>query len=261
MPVETKNEEEKTMKKITKRMFGLIAVLMLTVSMIPSAAMAATVPGSIVQYMGSLSNGSSAVLSILDLTSKQSVELSSVKVSNSKVLKLDYVYNGFGSGTTKYVNGENSKFSNKYADIVLQIKNAGTSTVSYKLGSKTYKTTVKILKYQNPIKSIEFFGIKNGSSKNLAGLLKNSSTANVKLTKSLSNQKIKVTAATGWKITNISLYCQDTGISYYYSGYDTPKTTVSLNVDSVNKGNSYSVNVSFINTKNGADMMVAYYVN
>lgn len=48
--------------------------------------------------------------------------------------------------------------------INLLVHKAGTSVVSFKINDTTYKTTVKVYKYTNPIKTLKITGIKNGKT-------------------------------------------------------------------------------------------------
>lgn len=90
-----------------------------------------------------------------------------------------------------------------YYRIVVQLKKAGTTKISFKLGSKKYTTTLKVFKYSSPIKSIKIAGkeySKLFAAKKLARGIQSygamTPTATIK-------GKVKVVAAKGWKLNKI----------------------------------------------------------
>lgn len=106
--------------------------------------------------------------------------VSSMKSSNSKVVTISKTDTVGASGATIY----------------LTAKKAGTATVSFKSGGKTYKIKVTVAKYKNPVSSITI-----GSTKIAKGKFKNAATYSVKYSK-FANKKVKVTVELkkGWSI-------------------------------------------------------------
>lgn len=251
------------MKSFRKRITSLAVALLLAMVMIPSAVVeaAVTIPKSVTVYQSDKSNQSSVTFSISGLTSKQSIAKSSVKSSNKTVAEPTYLDHYTNTYKTEYFNGQKATSgSYKTANLSFMSKKSGTSTISYKIGSKTYKTKITVKKYVNPVKSISLFGIKNGKSTNLAGLLKSANNTSVKLGATKKNQTIKVTAASGWKIQTLSFYNYKTGASYNYNSQNNPVTSASLYVGTVTKGRNYGVDITFINTSTKGTINAHYDV-
>lgn len=247
------------MKTFAKRISALFMAMMLVVTMIPAVAQAAvSAPTSTTVYLSGKTGSSYVNISVSGLTSKQSIAKSSVKSSKTSVLALDSITNGSSSSKTQYWNGgKTNSSSSRYVNINLMAKKAGTSTVSYKVGSKTYKTKVTVKSYVNPIKTLKISGVKNGSSTNLASKFKTSNRNNGKLSSSSSNGTVKVTAASGWKITYIDVYSEKTGIVRGLNAYGTPVSSATLYTGALKKGNNYSVYIGLKNTKTGGMQYVA----
>ena len=154
------------MKKLTKKTLVTFLAMFLVLTLVPVHSMAAiTAPKSATAYLLS-SDGTSYSYLNLDITglsSKQSVAKSSVKSSNKKVLAVDSIITNTYKSSYKeeYFNGQKarkSSSSGREVGITLQPKKAGKATVSYKVGSKKYKTAVTVKKYVNPVKSIKITG-------------------------------------------------------------------------------------------------------
>lgn len=202
------------MKSIKKRITSLGIALILAMTLFSAAAVEAAIsaPKSITVYQSDKSTQSSITFSVSGLSAKQSIAKSSIKSSNKTVAAPSYLDHYTNNYKTEYFNGQKAySGSYKNADLSFTSKKTGTSTISYKIGSKTYKTKVIVKKYVNPLKSINLFGIKNGKTTNLAGLLKSANNASVKLNATKKKQTIKAAAASGWKIRSLSLYDYKTG--------------------------------------------------
>lgn len=240
------------MKAFVKRISVVFMALLLTVTMIPAAAEAAvSAPSSTTVYRTTKTGTSSVSIYVSGLTSKQSIAKSSVKSSKSSVAAPYSVTNSSSTSKTQYWNGSKDySSSSRYGSISLTAKKAGTSTVSYKIGSKTYKTKLTVKNYVNPVKSLTVSGI----SGNLASKFKSYSWANAKIASSKSNGTVKVTAASGWKITSVDLYNSKTGISRSVSAYGAPVSSATLYTGSMKKGTAGYVSVSLRNTKNGGTL-------
>lgn len=149
------------------------------------------------------------------------------------------------------------KTYNGAAFIYLKLKKAGKTTVSFKYKSKTYKITVTVQKYKNPVSSIKIGNTKLASSKFKTlstQTLKYSSYANKK-------QKITISLAKGWKLqsyetVNIN---EDTGefttkniSGFWYvqkgwqksSDIKSNKSTITIK-----GGKGYTIEIPVVNTK------------
>lgn len=136
-------------------------------------------------------------------------------------------------------------------------KKAGTSTVFFKIGSKTCKTKVTVKKYTNPVKSLTISGVNSG--KTLKSKFKSSSSASGKLTTTTRNAKIVLKAADGWKIQDLSL-SSSSGVYQSYSSYSSPKSSATLRVGTLKKS-SYYVSATLVNTKTEGTITLSYSIN
>lgn len=136
---------------------------------------------------------------------------------------------------------------------------AGTTNVTFKIGSKKYTSKIKVCKYTNPVASCTISGI-SGDLKNKT---KSSAyTSTLKLNKNVKDSAtIKVKAARGWKINYIELYNQKTSSWQNINTYSKPVPSSTLRVGTLTKGTPYTVYVSFKNTKTGGTIYCNYYLN
>ncbi|MDO4808057.1 MAG: hypothetical protein Q4A07_12525 [Coriobacteriales bacterium] len=80
--------------------------------------------------------------------------------------------------------------------LFVEASGLGTGKVSYKYKGKTYKATVRVKKYTNPVKKL------NIGTKKLAGKFNKQNTFDTDFAK-LKNKKISITPAKGWKVQKI----------------------------------------------------------
>ncbi|MCD7737011.1 MAG: hypothetical protein LUI07_08650 [Lachnospiraceae bacterium] len=247
------------MKRMMKKLTGIVIALTMLFSAIPASA-AISVESDQVLYMTSTSSSTTSYASIYvsGLSSSQKITQSSVKSSKTSVASV-YSLDRYASSSNYYYyeSKTSSSSSGTSSSIGLKLKKAGTATISFKIGSKTYKSKITVKSYTNPVKSITISGV--NSSKTFASKTKSSnSVSGLTLSKTTKNAKISVTAKSGWKVRYISLYNSDTGENYSYSNYSNPKTSASMNLGTLTKGKSYSVYVTFVNTSNGASLSTSY---
>ena len=153
-------------------------------------------------------------------------KLSNVKSSNPSVVEIrdfsnaNYTYNYFRNSPT-----ENSRSS--YIDY--KALKPGTSTISFKVGSKTYKSTIKVLKYVNPLSSLTITGFNGG--KTFHTKFNKRAELTQKVNKSVSNAKVTVKAKSGWVVTDLSVYDYKTRKAQEYRYYDgkSGRSSMSLN--------------------------------
>lgn len=249
------------MNKLTKKLFvsALSAVMAFsTMTISASAATKISVPKSVTVY-----TNSSASISIPGLgTAKNKITKSSIKSSNNNVAEpsalttnvntYSYKSEPLTKGGSPYSSSSNSNSQS----IELWTKKPGTATVSFKIGSKSYKTKVTILKYANPIKSIVLTGA-NGN-KNFASKTKSSSYGSVKLAKKTQSKAwLTVTAASGWKISYANIGSENgNNAIHYYSSPNKPVSSLTMGAGTIKKGGYISV--TLINTKTNANLNVYY---
>lgn len=222
-------------------------------------------------YLDNSSNWQS--IYIYGLPKNQSLKKSSVKTSNSKIVKFDYITNSSSTSSrkTEYFEkgrkAESSKNSDASASIDYSIKKAGKATISFKIGNKTYKTKVTALKYTNPLKSLTITGVKKG--KNLAGEFKKSNLASAKVSKNVSKAVVTAKAAKGWGISDIEVEDNDKNVEREMSasGYWDDKTSkfvqnylsnATVYGTDLKKGAKYQVNITLFNKKNGGRIFLYY---
>ena len=254
----------------SKFMTKLLATVMaaaVVVTAVPATAMAAPVYNkSQVLYMTSSTYTSYNSISVSNLKKSQTIEKSSVKSSNEDVAHPYAV----GSSTSEYShrtdymdknmkpNQSSSKFYS--GSISLKLAKAGKTTVSFKIkGVKgTQKVNIQIKKYTNPVKSLKISGI-NGDLKNKT----KSSTASsyLKLNKTVSNASVKVTAAKGWKISEVSVYDTENERYTRINSYNKPFGSGTLYLGKLEKNKQYRVSVEFTNPSDGGSLYCYYYIN
>lgn len=261
------------MRNFKKKIVSAALALVLAATTIaPVTVEAATVSDEQTIYLTSKSGNGYASIYVGGLGKNE--EIKSVKSNKSSVVKPNSVNTHYYDRESTYENLISSVFnskdtySEKYAYIGCELVKTGKATVSFKVyNSKTKKSTSKRSKitvkaYENPAKTVNIAGIKDGKSTNLAKKTKSQNSATLKLKSKATNAKVYVKPNSGWKITSASVYNGSTGNSYSISNYSKPLSSVSFNNVGTMKKDSYSrVTVDYINTKNGATMYTYYYIN
>lgn len=200
------------MKQILKKLSLVLMVLIFSVSGFSIAANAEnTINYPEVQtfYMaGSKKAPADANIFISGLSNKESISKSSIKLVSGKsaIGLIDFRKIKSNSYKVPFEKNEDPyTYTSNYYSIGIKVKKAGIGKVSFKVGNKSYVSTVKILSYTNPIASLTVTGAKNGTSSNLAGKFKKNSTGgSIHINKVQKNAFITCKAARGWKVTSIS---------------------------------------------------------
>lgn len=257
------------MRKLTKKLMGAVLAAAVALTALPVTASAAVSYSKkqVVYLTPGVSDGWNT-LYVYGLKKGQTIKKSSIKSSKKSVLEVSYVQNG----TSTYKNysytakkNKTTSFTDRYAYISYHMKKAGTATISYKIGTKTYKTKVTLKKYTNPLKSITISGVSGG--KNIASKVNKSTNASLKMTKSSSNGSVKISTKSGWKITyaSVDVYKHTDKVdsllfSRGYYSYSKPASSVTLKVGSMSKSNRYYVNISCQSTSGGY-LYISYAIN
>ena len=224
-------------------------------------------------YMTSESYGYTSIY-VGNLGSKEKIK--NVKSDNKKIVKPSSISTYTDDYTYSYEYMENSEWnsknssSSKYAYISCQLLKNGTATISFDVynsktkKSSTKKTKITVKAYENPAKTVEIAGIKNGSSTNLASKTKKQNSATLKLNSKKKNASVYVKANTAknWKIVSASVYNETNGSTYSIENYSKPLNSVKFNnVGTINAKKYARVSVRYYNTKTKAYMYTYYYVN
>ena len=122
--------------------------------------------------------------------SLQSMKSTSKKISNAKSSNKKVA-------TVKVYHYHDKNNGRHFYSMQIKIKSKGTTTLSFKWGSKRYKIKYKVTKYTNPVKTFKI-GSKNYASKFAPAKQKNEYPVVLSSAKSL-NGKFKITLAKGWK--------------------------------------------------------------
>ena len=155
--------------KRMKKVWGIFLATVLLVTMFSNTAFAAiSVPKSQTVYLTSKNGTSSVSIPVNGLTKKQKITKSSVKSSNTSVMAPSSLDRNTNEYTTQYINNKSKDYSSSYvsSSIYFDAKKAGTSTITFKVGSKSYKSKVTVKKYVNPATTIIIPGVNSG--KNIA---------------------------------------------------------------------------------------------
>lgn len=195
------------MKKILKKLSCALLAAAMVCAMTPLAASAAiNYSKTRIVYMPTSGKDLGYdEISISNIPAKQNILKSNVKVvSGGSVIALDsFGSSSFKSTTEAFRKGAKPyTHSDHFYNIGFAVKKPGTGKISFKVGNKTYTSTIKVLRYVNPLKSVSITGVKG----NLAGKFKRSGhNAFRYANKAQKNAVMKCTAANGWKITGVSL--------------------------------------------------------
>lgn len=259
------------MKKLTKHLAAVAMALAVAVTaLVPVTAEAKPSYNEKITVYRTNANASytsSTSIYVGNLGKSDTIKKSSVKSSNTKSVKLNYLEKYHSEYATEYFSGSNGYGGKSYSYYIgLSLLKPGKSTVSFKIGKKGYKSVVNVVKYENPLKTATILG------KNYAGKLKSQSTSykDIKAKSTQKNQKFTFEGNKNWKISSveISKYEKVGKNSYYSSTYtqrwsysSSPKSKVSCGVGNIEKGKYYQVNVSMTNTKTGGSMVANFYIN
>lgn len=262
------------MKRITKRIISVVAVLALTLALaIPVFAADSITPSTGTQIVYLTSTDTSVIshsyISLASGTKNFTIKRTETKVApgttGAKMTTFNKNINSYNSTSSYSISGKwntttySSSNCNYSADF--SINKPGTATVSYKIGTKTYKTKLKVLAYKNPVKSITLTGINGG--KNFASLTKSSANISKKLSlkTTTKNAQLNITPTSGWKISSVSISDSNTTLSRSVSNYRDGLSSAKINWGTLNKSHSYNISVTFFNTSNHASIHIYYPIN
>lgn len=134
----------------------------------------------------------------------------------------------------------------------------GTSKISFKIGKKTYTSTVKVLPYVNPVAQLTIPRVKNGSSSNPDGKTGRGCDQNVtlKVPTVQKNAVLSVKAVSGWEITSVYYYNKKQNVSRSCSSRGVSSLTMRLG--NLNTGTGENVYIDFENIKTSGTLSCGY---
>lgn len=245
------------MKRVLKKSFAMmLAGLMLCMMLSGTAEAAVQYPKTKTLYLQQKGSGNwyYGSLSISNLAAGETVLKSSVKSSNPSVM---YVT---GIDRNIYISQDSDGESRlEESDLInLHYTRTGTSKISFKVGKKTYTSTIKVLPYVNPVSQLKISGVKNGSSSNLAGKTGKGCAQNVtlKVPTAQKNAVLSVKAASGWKITSVYYYNKKQNVSRSWSSRGA--SSLSMRIGNLNTGSGANVYIDFENIKTGGTLSCSY---
>ncbi len=190
-----------------------------------------------------------------DISCTDYQKISGIKSSNPSVADIKNYSFGSSKTTIQYSGKKADKSKTTYGGTIdLYLHGAGSTTISYKIGSTTYKTVVTVVKdrYVNPLKTLTITNVSKG--RNIASLAKKTYEVKCKLSKAVTNAKIKVAANPGWKITGISVNSME---PYELNTEKKPVASATLIVPKLTKQSTLSITLK--NTKTGEDGVYVSY--
>lgn len=239
--------------KLMKKLLCITLMAALLLAVAAPALADVVVPDKVTAYLAS-TDGSVATTGKINIVGIDPTSvIKSVKSSNKKIVKVNSVMRTdisleiLETGTISAING---------ATIQYQLLKAGAANVSMKIDGATYKTKVIAKKYANPIKSLVLTG---AGSKNLKAKFAKTSWVSEELNAKIQQGTLKLSAASGWKITNVRWVNNNNGLSME-RWLQTPKSSITMSIPAMKKSGSYCIKMDFDNTENGATMEVYYWL-
>lgn len=254
------------MKQLVKKILCLSLALLVAITAVPVTAEAA-VTYSKNQTLYRTGTGTSySSIYVSGLTKSQTIKKSSVKSSNTSVAVPWYLEKSTSSYSykTDYYDSNIKPYSNSDSSysyyIGLQLKKNGTSTISFKIGSKTYQSKITVKSYVNPLKTVTITGVNGG--KNVASKLNKSAyNYDLKLTKTTKNAEVTVKPKSGWKIVSVEVENSDTGDYHRVYNYGTKGVSnATLKLGTLTKGKKVTLRIN-CQDANGTGLWCYYYIN
>lgn len=246
------------MKKMLKKLSSVLLAVAMLVTMMPAVAGASgglSYEKNQVLYLSSKDKYASTWGSIYvsGLSAKQKIAKSSVKTSNSSVVALESLNHSiYNSQSESFIKGmKGYKNSGKSANISFNARKSGTAKISFKVGNKTYASTVKVLPYSNPLSSLTVTGLKGNKSTNFAtGMKKQAYVSGAKVVKATKGAKITCKAAKGWAVSGVSVSFNNENESRLYCSLK-PVSSITLPIGNISAKAHGNINVYMKNTKTG----------
>lgn len=200
-----------------------------------------------------------------ELLASEEIKASDVSSSKSSVASIYSITREEQESETEVVEDDEETDDTKnysYA-IDLKLKKKGTTVISFKVGDQTYSTTVKVVKYKNPVKTLKITGVKSG--KNIASKTKTKNYVNFKGVNK-SSSKLTIKPASGWTVEKITFSCSNTGETKTWkntvkkSGSKSKIVVSSASLGKLKKANTYLIDITFVN-KSGVRETLNYCIS
>ena len=203
-----------------RRILQKLSCIILTIFMLfPVSLQTVSAAGAIdytqtqTRYMESKNKGNTEFnIFINNVPAGKSISKSSVKVLSGKsAVSLSTLFKSKDSYYNKSFDKKPVTSSSEDESYLISgvAKKAGTGKISFKVGNKSYVSTVKVLPYTNPISSLTITGVNNGA--NLAGKFKTGNTgSSIRINKNAKNVFITCKAASGWNVVSINFFNKKT---------------------------------------------------
>lgn len=246
----------KHMKKPAAAILTLLFAFCLTAPGSTVVQAAVKVPKKVVEYVAPMTSNQ---FSIKISGMKKSQKITAVKSSNKKVKAIEGLYVEGEGGVVSYT-------------VDNDIKKNTSADISFKIAGKKYKTKVIAKTHTNPVKALSISGVSVKGKKNLASLTNKLSmastdgtlkgTSGLKVTKTITNPKLQVTAKKGWKIQKIVWVANGKGSE---KNYKKPVAKVNLKMTKkpLNKivpKRGANITVTFVNTKDKGNLNIYYFI-
>ena len=238
------------MKKTRKLLCAALAAALLVLSVAPAYA-AEVYWGATKLYLGS-SNGSwsnDTWISIDNLNSNPTI--TNIRSSDDSIITFsNVIHSSWHSLQDDDV--ENDGFS---VSIGIYGCRKGKATISFKVDGKAYSKAYEVLGYTNPIKSFVLTGV---SKTNLKSKFAKTGDVYASLKKDAKAGNIKLAAAKGWRVTEISWSGNNNHRSF---GFGSGVSSAAMPIPKMKKNKNYSMWMTFVNTKTKATLQMSYTLN
>lgn len=244
------------MRKNWKR-FGMtiLTVLFLCLLISGTAGAAVQYPKTKYVYMdGKATQWYYDEFDVVNLPVGMSVSKASIKSSAPSSMRPTSIYRD-----TWIDYDEDGRGSMEETDTIqVAYRRPGSYKLSFKIGNKTYATTIKVVRYVNPISWMTITGIRNGSSTNLAGKTANDCNTSkvLKVTKLQEKAVLTLKAASGWRVKSVYYSHKKENVSKGYSCKG--EASVTLPLGTLRTNSDAYISVTMVNSRNGGTLWCRY---
>ena len=184
-------------------------------------------------------------------------KVTDIKSSNKKIFKVasfEFNNNEEYEYADEEYDEEEETYTSLYGYASIKLLKKGSAKLTYKVNGASKSVDIKVLAYKNPVKSLVLTGLGNN---NLKSKFAKSSYAKAK-SKNAKAGLMKVSAASGWKITSAHFTEAKTNKNYGIQPYGKPISSLQFHVPAMKKGKAYYIYVDFTNTSTGASVSINY---
>lgn len=247
------------MKKRSEKWILLCIVVMLVSMMFTTTAFAAVdFPKSKTFYLEKKGSNqlSYGELDVYNLDAGESISRTSLKSSAASVIQPVLLQKSISIDQDMDGNMRMSETDT----IQLNYYKTGTSKLSFKVGNKTYSSTLKVLPYVNPLLQLKLSSARNGASANLAGITSQGcdTMKTLRLQKNQNDAILTVKAASGWKVVSVSYRNEQENMGKNYSSRGV--STVTMHLGKMNTKSKSTLYITLQNSKTGGTLSCRYKI-